>query len=160
MNPTRHPLTHLQAQVLAYLVKFLELNDQLPTAKIAEAFGWASGNAADTHLKALEKKGYLARNELGHLMLADRPSEATPAQAAHHLIGQVLVLASLLEASLCVVRTIEAEDSDEGERLSKLITRGDAAIAQVLKEHAMAATWCAGLTRSTRTTNALEACHG
>ncbi|MBW8469838.1 MAG: hypothetical protein K0M67_16355 [Thiobacillus sp.] len=147
---TRHPLTHQQAQVLAYLVKFLELNDQLPTnAKIAEAFGWASSNAADTHLKALEKKGYLARNELGHLMLADRPTEATPAQAAHHLIGQVLVLASILESSLCVVRTIEAEDSDEAERLSKLITRGEAAIATVLKEHAMASTWCAGLTRST-----------
>lgn len=77
MNSTRHPLTHLQAQVLAYLVKFLQLNDQLPTCEnIAAAFGWASSNSANLHLQALEKKGYLARNELGNLMLADRPAVA------------------------------------------------------------------------------------
>lgn len=79
MNTTtqRPPLSDLQGKVLAYLVKFLQINDQLPTnAKIAEAFGWASSNSADTHLKALEKKGYLARNELHHLMLADRPALA------------------------------------------------------------------------------------
>jgi SOS-response transcriptional repressor LexA len=75
----RPPLSDLQGKVLAYLVKFLHMNDQLPTnAKIAEAFGWASSNSADTHLKALEKKGYLTRNELHHLMLADRPAVATP----------------------------------------------------------------------------------
>lgn len=72
---TRPPMTHLQSQVLAYLVKFLELNDQLPpVSKIAEAFGWASANSADLHLKCLEKKGYLTRNEMHHLMLADRPA--------------------------------------------------------------------------------------
>lgn len=77
MKPTtnRQPLSDTQAKVLAYLGKFLELNDQLPTiAKIAEDFGWASSNSADTHLKAMEKKGYLARNELHNLMLADRPA--------------------------------------------------------------------------------------
>ena len=71
------PLTHLQTQVLAYMVKFLELNDQLPTmAAIASAFGWASTNAADTHVKALEKKGHLKRNEVGNLMLAERQPTA------------------------------------------------------------------------------------
>lgn len=149
MNTNQPPLTHLQGQVLAYLVKFLQMNDQLPTCdNIAAAFGWASSTAADTHLKALEKKGYLARNELGHLMFADRPRQATADQTIYHLIGQVLVLASILEASLCVVRNVEAEGGSEGEQLSNLITRGDAAIAQVLKEHAMASTWFDGLARS------------
>jgi hypothetical protein len=74
---TRLPLSTRQAQVLAYMVKFLELNDQLPTAdKTAEDFGWASSNSASLHLQKLEKKGYLARNELGHFMLADRPAVA------------------------------------------------------------------------------------
>jgi len=71
----RPTLTHPQAQVLAYLVKFLELNDQLPPqATIAAAFGWSSSNAAFDHLEALEKKGYLTRNEIGNRMLTDRPS--------------------------------------------------------------------------------------
>lgn len=75
---TRPPLSDTQAKVLAYMMKFLELNDQLPTiAKIAEDFGWASSNSADTHLKAMEKKGYLTRNELHNLMLADRPMRPT-----------------------------------------------------------------------------------
>lgn len=73
MADQRAPLSDTQAKVLAYMVKFLELNDQLPPmAKIAEDFGWASPNAADTHVKAMEKKGYLTRNELNNLMLADR----------------------------------------------------------------------------------------
>lgn len=75
MADHRAPLTATQAKVLTYMVKFLAVNDQLPhMAKIAEDFGWASTNAAHTHVSAMEKKGYLARNELGHLMLADRPA--------------------------------------------------------------------------------------
>ena len=75
MNAQRPPLTHIQGQVLAYMAKFLQLNDQLPPQlTIAAAFGWASPTAALDHLKALEKKGYLTRNEIGHLMLADRPA--------------------------------------------------------------------------------------
>jgi hypothetical protein len=73
----RPTLTHLQAQVLAYLVKFLQMNDQPPTCNnLASAFGWASSNSASLHIKALEKKGSLARNELGNLMLSDRPALA------------------------------------------------------------------------------------
>lgn len=91
MNTTtqRPPLSDLQGKVLAYLVKFLQMNDQLPTnAKIAEAFEWASSNSADTHLKALEKKGYLTRNELHHLMLADRPKVVAPIAWAIPSTGQ------------------------------------------------------------------------
>ena len=80
MADQRPPLSDTQAKVLAYMVKFLELNDQLPTmAKIAEAFGWASPNAADTHVRAMEKKGYLARNELTNLMLARADIDAANA---------------------------------------------------------------------------------
>ena len=71
---SRPTLTHQQAQVLAYMATFLGMNDQLPPLKsIAQAFGWASQNSAWEHVEALEKKGYLARNEIGNIMLADRP---------------------------------------------------------------------------------------
>lgn len=73
----RPPLTHSQTCVLEYMAKFLQLNDQLPTmANIASAFGWASPNAADSHAKALEKKGYLVLNEIGGLMFAERQPTA------------------------------------------------------------------------------------
>lgn len=84
----RPPLSDTQAKVMAYLVKFLELNDQLPTtAKIAEDFGWASPNSANIHLKAMEKKGWLARNELHNLMLADRPAMAPVVISVDHARG-------------------------------------------------------------------------
>jgi hypothetical protein len=65
------------------MVKFLELNDQLPPCKtISSAFGWSSGNTSFELLQQLEAKGVLARNELGNLMLADRPG----ASAAENLV--------------------------------------------------------------------------
>ena len=65
------PLTPLQQHVMDYLRIFLRENDCLPTTKvISEAFCWKSSNAAHDHLRALERKGHLARNELGRLMLA------------------------------------------------------------------------------------------
>lgn len=65
------PLTTKQRHVLLYLRTFLNHNHCLPPAVcIAGAFGWRSANSARLHLVALEKKGYLQRNELGGLMLA------------------------------------------------------------------------------------------
>ena len=53
------------------------------------------------------------------------------------LVGQILVMAALLEQTLRVVKNVEAEGSDEGEQLQTLIDQGEAAIATVLTEHAM-----------------------
>lgn len=60
-----------QQQVLDYMQKFFEMNDQLPTIQaITDAFGWASTNAADSILIRIERAGYLQRNELGNRMFA------------------------------------------------------------------------------------------
>lgn len=68
---TKKPLTDKQRHVMTYLHAFLCLNDCLPPAScISGAFGWRSANAARLHLVALEKKGWLVRNELGGLMIA------------------------------------------------------------------------------------------
>lgn len=86
--------TPTQRKVLDYLRVFLRLNDQLPpSSAIAEAFGWASSNAARTHLVFLERKGHLTRNELGHLMLADR-SHANAAEHFEQIGGALRTLAS------------------------------------------------------------------
>jgi hypothetical protein len=53
------------------------------------------------------------------------------------LVGQILVMATLLEKALRFVKNIEAEGSDQGEELQALIDQGEAAIATVLTQHAM-----------------------
>lgn len=53
------------------------------------------------------------------------------------LVGQILVMATLLEKALNVVKNVEAEGCDEGEQLQQLIADGEAAIAAVLQQHAM-----------------------
>jgi hypothetical protein len=75
---TRPALTHKQSQVYAFVVKFLQMNDSLPSCStIASAFGYGSNNAAQSHMEYLEQKGYLQRNEEGALMLADRAAVAS-----------------------------------------------------------------------------------
>lgn len=64
-------------------------------------------------------------------------SPASVADITAHLRGQMLVLASLLEQALEVVRNVEAEDGDEGELLRTLIDTGTDAVRAVLTEHAM-----------------------
>ena len=54
-------LTARQRTVYDYLIWHRDLTGNFPThAEIAEHFGWASPNAARTHIIALRKKGYLA----------------------------------------------------------------------------------------------------
>ena len=56
-------LTKAQKQVLAFIDKFKAENHYPPTRhEIALHFGWASDNAAEAHLKALEKKGCIRIN--------------------------------------------------------------------------------------------------
>lgn len=56
------------------------------------------------------------------------------------LIGQILVMATLLERALRVVKNVEAEGCDEEEQLQELIEQGEDAIATVLKAYAMPST--------------------
>lgn len=52
------PLTQRQGQVLNFLHDFQAANERPPTrVEIARNFNWASPNAAEDHLKALQRKG-------------------------------------------------------------------------------------------------------
>lgn len=56
----RHALTAQQSKVLAFIQDFAAANGSAPTrAEIARNFGWASANAAETHVAALARKGYV-----------------------------------------------------------------------------------------------------
>lgn len=51
-------LTDQQAAVLSYIEDFIGNFQYPPTrAEIARAFGWKSANAAEEHLRAIERKG-------------------------------------------------------------------------------------------------------
>lgn len=53
------------------------------------------------------------------------------------LIGQIKVMAELLQAATAVVRTVTGDTAEEDEMLQDLIDQSEAAIATVLTEHAM-----------------------
>jgi hypothetical protein len=53
------------------------------------------------------------------------------------LLGQIKVMAELLQASVGVLRTFDPESAEERELLQTLIDQCEAAIATVLTEHAM-----------------------
>jgi SOS-response transcriptional repressor LexA len=59
-------LTPTQADVLIFAWEFYRANDQLPTRReVCKRFGFASWNSAQTHIEALERKGWLERNACG-----------------------------------------------------------------------------------------------
>lgn len=55
-------LTELQKQVCRFIRQFAADNGYAPSRQeIAGHFGWKSGNAAETHVQALLKKGAVSR---------------------------------------------------------------------------------------------------
>jgi SOS-response transcriptional repressor LexA len=60
------PLTHRQAEIVAFMRAFYAENDQLPPLHaIKTHFGWSSDNGAHQHLEALARKGCIERNAVG-----------------------------------------------------------------------------------------------
>lgn len=54
------PITETQEKVLAFVAEFTARERWAPTRKeISNHFGWRSINSADTHIKALIRKGRL-----------------------------------------------------------------------------------------------------
>jgi repressor LexA len=64
-DETLEPLTDRQKEVLEFIGKSIERNGYPPTLReIGEHMGIRSTNGVNDHLKALEKKGYLEREDL------------------------------------------------------------------------------------------------
>ena len=59
-NSDRDPLTNRQQQIYSFICSAIERDGMPPTrADIAAEFGFKSANAAEEHLKALARKGYI-----------------------------------------------------------------------------------------------------
>lgn len=58
-------LTKRQRRVLSFVERFIKKHEIPPTrAEIAKGLGFASDNAAQEHLKAIERKGYITLKPL------------------------------------------------------------------------------------------------
>lgn len=83
-------LTHRQQQALDFITACLDANGYPPTLReIGEHMGIRSTNGVNDHLKALERKGYLVREELKSRAL--RPVDA-PESAARSRTTEVPIL--------------------------------------------------------------------
>src|ERR1700704_6293178 len=105
------PLTDRQTEILRLIRELTEVSGFPPTrAEIAERMGFRSVNAAEQHLRALEKKGAIEissgasrgirvrdsrpANRLGRLLelpAATRPTIGSPILAEEHLQGRYQV---------------------------------------------------------------------
>jgi repressor LexA len=82
------PLTPRQAQIFELIKETIQATGMPPTrAEIAEHFGFKSANAAEEHLKALAKKGYI--DILPGTSRGIRLSEASVEESGLPLIGRV-----------------------------------------------------------------------
>ena len=56
----KQPLTNAQSQVLKFVRMYLKKYGIPPTRQeITTGFGWSSANAAQQHLVAIQRKGYI-----------------------------------------------------------------------------------------------------
>lgn len=84
----RQPLTARQREALDYISYCLDERGYPPTLReIGEHMGIRSTNGVNDHLKALERKGYLVREELKSRAL--RPVDADDAKVSIPIIGNV-----------------------------------------------------------------------
>lgn len=79
-------LTDRQAEVLDYMWHFYQENDQPPTHEaICAFFNFSSPNAAQDHIKALARRGWLEKNAIGKWKF----TQATRTLMAEVLIAEV-----------------------------------------------------------------------
>jgi repressor LexA len=108
MGEPMNELTARQAEVLQLIADFLQATGFPPTrAEIAKQLGFRSANAAEDHLRALERKGYIEmlpgasrgirlREGLG-IPVVGRVAAGSPILADQHIQGRYQVDPSLFK---------------------------------------------------------------
>jgi repressor LexA len=117
----KEPLTDRQRQVLDFITRSIERRGYPPTLReIGEQMGIKSTNGVNDHLKALEKKGYLAREDLKSRALRPLDGMGEPATSSSFvdvpLLGKVA-------AGQPILAVEEAEDTVRVDRF--FLGRGD-----------------------------------
>ncbi|MCA9636616.1 MAG: transcriptional repressor LexA [Myxococcales bacterium] len=100
------PLTHRQQQALDYISACLDERGYPPTLReIGEHMGIRSTNGVNDHLKALERKGYLVREELKSRAL--RPVETQePKKLEIPIVGRVAAGQPILASENVIDRVV------------------------------------------------------
>lgn len=141
MNTTElKPLTKRQQEIFDFIIECLSENGAPPTrVEIAEHFGFRSANAAEDHLKALDKKGHIELRsgtsrgifitEAARMITQiDNDSPELGAQNGMPVIGDVAAGAPIF-ASQHIQKTVSVDQSlfsDNADFLLKV--RGDSMI--------------------------------
>jgi repressor LexA len=109
LDEEKEPLTDRQKQVLDFIGRSIERRGYPPTLReIGEHMGIRSTNGVNDHLKALEKKGYLEREDLKSRAL--RPIEGGTAIRANGRFVDVPLLGKVA-AGLPLLAVEQAEDT-------------------------------------------------
>jgi repressor LexA len=122
------PLTKRQRQVLNVITRSIEERGYPPTMReIGEHMGIRSTNGVNDHLKALERKSYIVREDLKSRTL--RPVESSPRPVSVPLVGRVaagqpILAVENLEETLKVDRYLVGT----GENIFGLRVKGDSMI--------------------------------
>ena len=124
------PLTDRQRQVLDFISRQIERRGYPPTLReIGEHMGIRSTNGVNDHLKALEKKGYLEREDLKSRALRPvdptAPSSGRGGHATAAVSGQFLDVPLLgkVAAGQPILAVEDAEDTVKVDRF--FLGRGD-----------------------------------
>ena len=105
----KEPLTDRQRQVLDFISRSIERRGYPPTLReIGEQMGIQSTNGVNDHLKALEKKGYLEREDLKSRAL--RPIRST-AMGPHATTSSTCRCSGKVAAGQPILAVEQAEDT-------------------------------------------------
>ena len=113
MNQTKAELTDRQQEVLDFIGRSIEKRGYPPTLReIGEHMGIRSTNGVNDHLKALEKKGYLEREDLKSRAL--RPISLEGAGPTGHMVDVPIL--GRVAAGEPILAVEEAEDTVKVDR--------------------------------------------
>ena len=126
----RQPLTARQRQALDYISHCLDNRGYPPTLReIGEHMGIRSTNGVNDHLKALERKGYLVREELKSRAL--RPIDYSDNKFQIKIVGRVAAGQPIL-AEENVIDTVTVDrfflGAVQGREVFGLVVRGESMI--------------------------------
>jgi repressor LexA len=112
-DTSKEPLTDRQKAVLDFISRSIERRGYPPTLReIGEHMGIRSTNGVNDHLKALEKKGYLEREDLKSRAL--RPISADGAGPTGHLVDVPIL--GRVAAGEPILAVEQAEDTVKVDR--------------------------------------------
>ena len=121
-------LTKRQAQTLDFIKQSIEERGYPPTLReIGESMGIRSTNGVNDHLRALERKGYLSREDMKSraLRLVSRESEAPASAPGSNGVDDNLLDVQILGRVAAGLPLLAEENVVDTVRIDRMLVRGD-----------------------------------